>query len=155
MMLPLLPNPTPESCSHCGADLASDSNGICVDCQNRSDRSEVESSTSIDVLEDKPPRLWERIARLFGYGDCILYNRTGYLILLISFLPLALYSVYLRDIPEGKGLVIGGLSVCVFDFVFRLASSDFHLFQFHPGGRFLFLPMWIMGVFWIVLGLRG
>lgn len=156
-MIPFFPDPAPvKICPHCGAELSGDGDAFCSVCQVQlDDRDGTAKASPLDIVEDGPRPMWEWAASLFGYGECLLYNRVAYLILLFSFGPAILCGALIGDLSPRKPLVIGGLLSTAIDLTYRLSSPTRHWLRLSRGGRFFCFPIWLMGIFWLVMGLRG
>ena len=53
---------------------------------------------------------------------------------------------------EGATMLILGPVVAAADLIFRLLHRDGHWFWSKGGGQLFFLPVWMFGVFWTVVG---
>lgn len=53
---------------------------------------------------------------------------------------------------EGPLMLAGGVLVLVFDLAYRLLRKNGHWLSPDKGGSLFFLPAWIFGALWIVLG---
>ena len=53
---------------------------------------------------------------------------------------------------EGATMLILGPVVLAIDLGYRLVRRDGHWFSPSRGGQLFFLPLWLFGVLWIVLG---
>jgi hypothetical protein len=80
-------------------------------------------------------------------------NWAGVLIFFACFLP----GIVARKVTGGKAgddlwMFVGGLLVVALDAVYRLYRRSCPMWDRHDGATFLFLPIWVFGLFWIMLG---
>jgi hypothetical protein len=80
-------------------------------------------------------------------------NYAGTIIFLIAFGLAAGGGALLGFHAEGPLTIAGGAIVVTLDLAFRLLWRRCGLFDRKSGGCFLFLPIWLWGVFWIGLGI--
>jgi hypothetical protein len=106
-------------------------------------------------LSPFPPGWGERGTDFIGYYDCLFYNRTAYLMVAASFALAAVVLFFLRDRGPDTLLVLCGALAAVIDLVYRVRGPVMRLLRTDLGGRFLFMPLWVFGVFWLCLGLLG
>ncbi len=88
-----------------------------------------------------------------SYGGMIVFNLVGLAILAISF-GIAFVAGHLFGVSsEGAVMIIAGPIAAVCDVGYRLRHGGSPSW-FHPrrGGHLLFLPIWLFGVLWTVLG---
>jgi hypothetical protein len=55
--------------------------------------------------------------------------------------------------PANAGFVFGGPIITYLDMRYRRKVGQRHWFHPHRGGHLMFIPVWILGVIWIILGL--
>jgi hypothetical protein len=58
----------------------------------------------------------------------------------------------LGDPREGLVMVTGGPLAVVFDLVYRLVRPGGHWFHPDRGGSLFYLPVWLFGIAWTLLG---
>ncbi len=155
-----------DTCPHCGVRLGTMRDAFCFECRNRLDeppepvRQVVGPADSLAPhpvpVPPTPLPWWLAVAAVFGYGECGLYNRTGYLLIGICFGLAALIGYVIGDTRSNTVLLIGGPIATGADVAVRsLWSLGYGLFP-DRGGRFFILPLWLFGLIWLALGLlRG
>jgi hypothetical protein len=79
-------------------------------------------------------------------------NAAGFLIIAGSFVPALVICYLIGDNRDGMKLAIGGPLALAADLVYRLTIRDGHWLVPTAGGKFLFLPVWVFGVFWTIYG---
>lgn len=71
----------------------------------------------------------------------------------IGFLPVLGVCNLLGDDRSGLILAIGGPIIVALDVAYRFQWSSGDLLQPGHGGKFLFLPIWLFGIFWFAYGM--
>ena len=84
--------------------------------------------------------------RVIGFGT----NALGLLLFVLAFLPFILISKRFPAVEEGLLNLGGGILVVALDIASRSLMGEETWVQ--RGGRFIFLPVWICGVIWILVG---
>jgi hypothetical protein len=54
---------------------------------------------------------------------------------------------------EGPLTLIAGVMILIFDLAYRLLRKEGHWLIPNKGGSLFFLPAWVMGALWIILGI--
>lgn len=64
------------------------------------------------------------------------------------------YLVRLLAGNESHGflLMVGGLLATIVDIGFRFRFANWSLIGQSSGGWFIFLPLWVLGIFWFIFG---
>jgi hypothetical protein len=106
-------------------------------------------------LSPLPPAWGGGGTDFLGYYDCLFYNRTAYLMVAVSFGLAAVLLYFLRDRGPDTLLILCGVLAAVIDLAYRVRGPVARLLRADLGGRFLFMPLWVFGVFWLCLGLLG
>ena len=80
------------------------------------------------------------------------FNISGLIIFLFAF-GIAIGVGHLVSVSEeGPLMLIGGPLCIATDASFRMSKPERRWFHPHAGGSFFFLPMWLFGIIWLVLG---
>jgi hypothetical protein len=82
----------------------------------------------------------------------IIFNIAGMVMMLISFGIAYGVCHMLGNTAEGFWMVISGLVAMVLDFTYRFMKAVPRYFHPKGGGSVFFLPVWLFGVIWLVLG---
>lgn len=82
----------------------------------------------------------------------IIFNIPGIVIVAISFAIAFGVGHLTGTSAEGPLMIIAGSLAAAFDVIYRLKQSVRHWFHPSYGGSLFFLPVWIFGVLWMVLG---
>ena len=56
---------------------------------------------------------------------------------------------------EGPPMIIAGLSCAAMDLVYRARRSGHRWLHANFGGALFFIPVWILGIVWLVLGVAS
>jgi hypothetical protein len=54
---------------------------------------------------------------------------------------------------EGPLMIVAGRICTVLDGCYRFRSAERRWFHAHVGGTFFFIPIWVLGIVWLVLGI--
>jgi hypothetical protein len=79
-------------------------------------------------------------------------NWSAAIAFMASFMTAIAISEWTGAEGEGPGTLLGGALVFLVDVVHRRRFLDCRLADFEAGTRLLYVPLWIWGVIWIVLG---
>ena len=80
-------------------------------------------------------------------------NAAGTVIFFGSFLAAIGVGELSGNVPKGPLTLLGGVLVTGLDLLFRLCWLKCGLWNRERGATLLFIPIWIFGLIWIVLGL--
>ncbi len=83
----------------------------------------------------------------------LIFNLPGLVIVALAFA--IAYGIGEQTGMSEKGplTLFGGLFVVIFDLAYRLLRTDGHWLTPSRGGSLFFLPAWMFGALWIVLGI--
>ena len=83
----------------------------------------------------------------------IIFNPPGIAMAAVAF-GIAFGVGHLAGISaEGPLMIIAGPLCAVFDLAYRLTLGERNWFHASAGGSLFFLPLWQMGMIWLVLGI--
>jgi hypothetical protein len=83
----------------------------------------------------------------------IIFNLPGILMAAIG-LGIAMGIGHLTDTAaEGPLMIIAGPLCTAMDLVYRLKHPERRWFHPSSGGALFFIPLWLLGVIWLVLGI--
>jgi hypothetical protein len=82
----------------------------------------------------------------------LITNASGVLVLVISFGAAFLVGVIGGFNDEGRLMIVGGALVALLDFTYRVTAQNGNWLSPARGGMLFFIPLWILGVFWVGLG---
>jgi hypothetical protein len=82
----------------------------------------------------------------------IIFNWLGLAFLGIGFAVAMSIRAAAGIESEGGTMLILGPVVLVTDLAYRLLRKDGHWFSSRQGGQLFFLPLWMFGVLWTILG---
>ena len=82
----------------------------------------------------------------------IIFNLLGLAFLGIGFAVAMSIRAAAGIESEGATMLILGPVVLAIDLGYRLLRKDGHWFSHRSGGHLFFLPLWMFGALWIVLG---
>jgi hypothetical protein len=82
----------------------------------------------------------------------VIFNALGLAFIGIGFAVAMSIRAVAGIESEGATMLILGPVVAATDLIFRLSHRDGHWFSPRRGGQLFFLPVWMFGVLWIVLG---
>jgi hypothetical protein len=81
------------------------------------------------------------------------FNMSGIIIFLLAFC-IALGVGHLASVSdEGPLMMIGGPLCIAMDASLRLRNTERRWFHPHSGGSFVHIPMWLLGIVWLLLGI--
>ena len=83
----------------------------------------------------------------------VVFNRAGFLLFVLSIGIAAVIGHLLNLSEEGPMMIIAGPIFIAADLFVRFTGDDNHLLKPRAGGSILFVPGWIVGVFWIGIGI--
>jgi hypothetical protein len=131
-----------QTCPHCNAVLHYAGDAFCPECRN---------SLSVDEQADAAGTPDVRLHQ--SAGSLVLpFNKAGTLMLVISALLSWGICHLIGDNRDGTKLaVIGPISAAI-DLGYRVTSPSGHWLFPNHGGKLLFVPVWFLGVFWIIYG---
>jgi hypothetical protein len=79
-------------------------------------------------------------------------NGLGLALVLAVFVPLGMARARFPSIAEGVLIGAGGAISLLLDLGLRRALRHESLMEYHRGGRLVYLPVWIWGVLWLLVG---
>ena len=82
----------------------------------------------------------------------IIFNWLGFAFLAVGFAIAMSVRAVAGIQTEGASMLILGPVVLATDLAYRLLRKDGHWFSSSRGGSLFFLPVWMFGVLWTVLG---
>jgi len=83
----------------------------------------------------------------------VIFNLVGVLIIAIAF-GIALGIGHLAGVTaEGLMMIIAGPVCAALDLVYRSRRPDRRWFHPRFGGALFFIPVWVLGILWLVLGI--
>ena len=82
----------------------------------------------------------------------ILPNFRGIALLVLGFGIACAIDNWL-GLGEGPRNMIAGSIVTASDLTYRLRSKNGHIFEHDGGGSFFFIPMWCLGIVWVIFGI--
>lgn len=139
-----------QTCPHCGAPLPSARDAFCSECRNPIDEpprpargGPSPTSRHASAGEPGPDFFWTLLP----------FNAAGFVIVAVSFLPILGLCRLRGEERDAVVLAIGGPVALALDLAYRLRFSGGDLVSPNRGGKFLWLPLWGFGVFWLVYGL--
>lgn len=138
-----------QVCPHCGAALPYVQDAFCPHCFSPLDELPAPVAGSALVASGPPAAPPGQ----FSVGALLPFNGAAFAIVAVSFLPALGICRLMGDDRDGTKLVIGGPLALVIDLAYRLRSPSGHLFLPGSGGKFLYLPVWMLAIFWCVYGL--
>lgn len=80
------------------------------------------------------------------------FNLTGFTLFAIGFGAAYGIGVLVGTTEEGPLMIIGASIIISADLLVRLKGQDGHWLRPSGGGALLFIPLWIVGIIWLVLG---
>jgi hypothetical protein len=83
----------------------------------------------------------------------IIYNYAGIIITAIGFAAAFGVGAIVGSSAEGPLMMIAGPSIALLDLAYRFKLENGHWFIPHRGGSLFFLPVWLLGALWFVLGI--
>ena len=83
----------------------------------------------------------------------IIFNYAGIIIAAIGFAVAFGIGAIVGTSAEGPLMMIARPLVAILDFAYRFKSANGHWFIPHRGGSLFFLPVWVFGVLWFILGI--
>jgi hypothetical protein len=135
-------NDVPQKCPHCGVVIETPRDAFCPECRGSLDDPPARPAREIlDIERPSSPAMWFPL------------NGSGLVILVLSFLPALVISQMIGDNRDGIRLVIGGPISFMMDLIYRCSSPERHWLYPNGGGKFLFFPMWMFGIFWTLYGM--
>lgn len=87
-----------------------------------------------------------------GTMTIIFFNIIGVIILAISIGVAFGVTSLLGITAEGPWMIIAGLIASVLDAAYRIYKGGNALFHPKRGGQLCFIPVWLFGVVWTILG---
>ena len=133
---------TVQECPHCGAKLHYVGDAFCSECRNP-----LETGTCLDPNDQSDP------SPPFSLTVFLPFNLGGVVITALSFWPALGICYLLGDARDGMKLVIGGPLAFVLDLAYRSSTSPSRdWFSPSQGGKWLYLPLWMFGIFWTLYG---
>jgi hypothetical protein len=82
----------------------------------------------------------------------IIFNWPGILMVAIAIGIASGFGQLAGTSAEGPSMIIAGLSCAAMDLVYRARRSEHRWLHPSFGGALFFIPVWILGIFWLVLG---
>ena len=82
----------------------------------------------------------------------IIFNWLGLAFLVVGFAAAFCVRAVAGIQSEGALMLVLGPVVLAADLAYRLLRKDGHWFSSRKGGSLFFLPLWMFGVLWTVLG---
>lgn len=79
-------------------------------------------------------------------------NTLGAILFVAGFLTAVGIGELAGGASEGPLTIVGGLLVGGADVIYRLWRVKCRLWDREQGGTFLFIPIWVFGLFWVALG---
>src|SRR5262249_34490485 len=79
-------------------------------------------------------------------------NGLGLTLFLTTFAPLAVAHARFPTVAAGVLTVAGGTVSLLLDVGLRRALRHESLLEYHRGGRLLYLPLWLWGLLWLLVG---
>ena len=129
-----------NECPHCGTVIQTPRDAFCPECRNLLEPPAPSAREPLDVELPQSPAIWFPL------------NGSGLLIVATCFLPALAIGQLLGDNRDAVKLVIGGPVATVMDLIYRNFSPDGHWIYPNAGGKFLYFPMWVFGIFWTLYG---
>jgi hypothetical protein len=83
----------------------------------------------------------------------IIFNIPGIVITAIAFAAAFGIGHLAGTSAEGPLMIIAGPLCIIMDLLYRFKRADRRWFSPGAGGALFFIPVWILGVFWLVLGI--
>lgn len=83
----------------------------------------------------------------------LIFNLPGLVIIAIAFAIAYGIGELTGKSEKGSQTVFLGLFVLIFDLAYRLLRTEGHWFNPSKGGSLFFLPAWMFGALWIVVGI--
>lgn len=80
------------------------------------------------------------------------FNLTGFTLFAISIGAAFGIGCLIGTTEEGPLMIIAGPIAIALDLLVRLKGEDGHWIAPGGGGALLFIPMWIIGIIWLILG---
>jgi hypothetical protein len=80
------------------------------------------------------------------------FNPIGIGICALAFGSAIAIGKYLGIYDKGPLMMIAGPIVSALDLLYRTKSRNGHWLRADGGGALLFIPVWLFGAFWLVLG---
>ncbi len=93
------------------------------------------------------------VAPLKNRMGILIFNLPGLVIIALAFAIAYGIGALTGRSEEGPLTLFGGLFVLIFDLSYRLLKANGHWFTPSRGGSLFFLPAWMLGALWIVLGI--
>lgn len=83
----------------------------------------------------------------------IIFNVPGIIMIAIAF-AIAFGAGHLAGTSaEGPLMIVAGPLCIVLDLIYRFKRADRRWFSPVVGGALFFIPVWILGIIWLVLGI--
>lgn len=82
-----------------------------------------------------------------------IFNAFGLFMLVVAFAIAFGVGNLIGTDAEGPLMIIAGPIVVAMDLTLRLKGEDGHLLIPNRGGSLFFLPAWVFGVLWLLLGI--
>jgi hypothetical protein len=85
----------------------------------------------------------------------IIFNRPGILMVVIALGIASGIGQLAGPAAEGPSMIIAGLSCAAMDLVYRVRRSGRRWLRPSFGGALFFIPVWILGIVWLVQGVAS
>jgi hypothetical protein len=85
----------------------------------------------------------------------IIFNLPGILMVAIALGIASGIGQLAGSSAEGPSMVIAGLSCAAMDLVYRARRSGRRWLHPNFGGALCFIPVWVLGIVWLVLGVAS
>ncbi len=85
----------------------------------------------------------------------LIFNGPGILMVAIAIGIASGICTLAGTSAAGPSMIIAGLSCAAMDLVYRLRRSGRRWLQPHFGGALFFIPVWILGIVWLVQGVAS
>ena len=83
----------------------------------------------------------------------IVFNYIGLIMTVIAFAVAFAIGSVIGTNANGLLMIIAGPLLVAMDVTYRLKMEDGHILVPHRGGSLFFLPAWVFGALWFVLGI--
>lgn len=83
----------------------------------------------------------------------LFFNYAGLIMCVIGFAAAFGLGALVGESAEGPLMILGGPLIAALDLFYRSQTRDGHWCIPHRGGSLFFLPAWVLGIVWFVLGI--
>jgi hypothetical protein len=83
----------------------------------------------------------------------IIFNLPGIVMAVIAFVPAFLIKELVGFTTEGPAMIIAGPLCVALDLAYRNRQEDGSFWAPGVGGALFFIPVWVWGIVWFLMGL--